>query len=145
MKKPTVMLAVFAALAASASAEPVAYDQANLLAGGAPARAVMDGGSGKGLVLAQATTAGGERAGGMRRNTGASLFQRAAPPAPRKKEPGFFSKAWAYVKTPGFYVPAGGALTFGAMGAMMAGPLGALTGAIIGGLLGFIVSKALGE
>ena len=147
MKTIALALAVLSTFAAFASAEPAAMSQAAMLADGTPARVVMDGGTTGNMVVAQAaaTPAGAAERPPMR--PAAVLSPRAATPAPaaaKKDEPGFFSKTWDKIKTPGIYVPAIGALTLGAMGFMVAGPLGALTGAVIGGLFGFIFAKAMG-
>lgn len=131
-------------LATFASAD--AMSEASALAGGASAARVMDGRPAASGGEPVAATAPGGRF--VRTSSGATLAlsPRTNGPAPEAapKEPGFFSKAWDFVKTPTFLVPASTTLSFGAMGAMIAGPLGALTGMAIGGLLGFIFLKALG-
>lgn len=119
--------------------------QAEMMANGTPAGAMMDGGRpGTGAVTA--VPASGQRV--IRTGSGANLTvgprTTGTPPPPAPKEPGFFSKAWNFIKQPSFLAPAGMAVALGAMGAMVAGPLGALTGALIGGLLGWMFTKALG-
>jgi hypothetical protein len=146
MKKPLLLLALCFA-AASAHADTVALGQAEALAGGASANAVMDGATGSGTVTADATP-GGERRTVPTTSRGNITIGGRTPAAPSRtsgeSRPGFFSRMWSSVKKPSFLIPAGTALAFAAGGAMVAGPIGALTGALIGGLLGFIFTKALG-
>jgi hypothetical protein len=146
MKK--LLLAVLASAVLSplsASAETPVMDSAAMMANGTPARAVMDGGrEAPGAV--PATPGEGQRV--VRTGSGANLVvgrpTAGTPPPPEQSEPGFFSKAWDFVKKPSFLAPAGMAVAMGAMGAMIAGPLGAITGALIGALFGFIFVKAMG-
>lgn len=145
MKKLPLLLVALSLSPLAASAEPtnVALTEATVLAGGVPARAVMDGGLADRTVVAQA---GPGAVAPTVTASAATLTPRGAPPAAAPaatEEPGFFSKAWDFVKKPTFLVPVGTALAFGAMGFMIAGPLGALTGLAIGGLLGFIFTKAM--
>ncbi|MDX6770822.1 MAG: hypothetical protein SF051_14905 [Elusimicrobiota bacterium] len=145
----TIPLALVLALtAASAHADGPALAQAQALADGAPAAAVIDGQRQAAPVVAAAGAPGdGARVvtTGARGNITINGRTPAAPArAAEPSEPGFFAKTWAAVKKPSFLVPAGMALAMGAAGAMIAGPLGAITGALIGGLFGFIFTKAMG-
>lgn len=145
MKKLLLAALALSVFSPALAVETPAMDQAAILANGAPARSVMDGGrSAPGAT--PAGTAEGRRV--VRTGSGADIVvgrpTTGAPPAPEPSEPGFFSKALDFVKKPSFLVPGGMAVALGAMGAMVAGPLGALTGALIGGLLGFIFVKAMG-
>lgn len=145
MKNLLLAAPLLAALSPAFATEMPTLDAAQRLANGAPAGPMMDGSRQTGTVAAGAPAAGQRN---IQTGTGANLTvgprTRGNPPPPEKKEPGFFSKAWDFVKKPTFLAPAGMAVALGAMGAMVAGPLGAVTGALIGGLLGFIFTKALG-
>lgn len=145
MKSLLLAAPLLAALSPAFAADMPTLDAAQRLANGAPAGPMMDGSRQTGAVAVGTPTPGRRN---IRSSTGADLSvgsrTRGNPPPPEKKEPGFFSKAWDFVKQPSFLAPAGMAVALGAMGAMVAGPLGAVTGALIGGLLGFLFAKALG-
>lgn len=144
MKNLLLVAPLLAVLAPAFAADMPTMGQAEALATGTPARTMMDGSRQTGAVPTGTPT--GQR--NIQTGSGANLTvgprTRGTPPPPEKKEPGFFSKAWDFIKQPSFLAPAGMAVALGAMGAMVAGPLGAITGALIGGLLGFIFAKALG-